>query len=135
MTARRASVPMHPAWVVVVLLLIGGAIGVGYFLFGKMNDPYRTLTPLNVTTYLENSNSLRGNSYKITGTIWNSLAWSPTAGRLFSIEVESNSGMDVLPVLIPAEFNHVNIQKGQRFIFKTEVDEKGILKAKGLTKA
>jgi hypothetical protein len=43
--------------------------------------------------------------------------------------------MDVLPVLIPAEFNHVNIQKGQRFIFKTEVDEKGILKAKGLTKA
>ena len=131
---RRASSAIHPAWIIVVILLIGGAIGVGYMLMGKVNDPYRTLTPLSVSEYLDNSNSLRGNTYKVTGTVWNSLAWSPTAGRLFSIEVEGNNGSSILPLLIPSSFNSINIQKGQRYTFKIEVDEKGILKAKDLIK-
>lgn len=132
--ARRASFSIHPAWVLVVVLLIGGAIGGGYFLVGRVNDPYRTTAALNVGAYLENSNSLRGNTYKVTGTVWNSLGWSPTEGRLFSIEVDSTTGVDVLPVLIPPEFNHVNVQKGQRFIFKIEVNDKGILETKQLNK-
>ena len=132
--ARRASFSIHPGWILGVVLLIGAAIGAGYFVVGKVNDPYRTIPVLSVPAYLENSNSLRGNTYKVTGTIWSSLAWSPTVGRLFSVEVESPTGADVVPVLIPAELNHVNIQKGQRFIFKIEVDDQGILLAKELGK-
>ena len=37
------------------------ALGAGYFLFGKLNDPYRTMSALPVQDYLQNSNSLRGN--------------------------------------------------------------------------
>jgi hypothetical protein len=133
--SRRASATTHPMWIIAIVLLIAAAIGVGYFVVGKINDPYRTVAPLSVAAYLENSNSLRGNTYKVTGTIWNSLAWSPTEGRLFSIEVTSNTGADVLPLLIPSAFNHLNIQKGQRFVFKVEVDDKGILRAKDLSKA
>ena len=132
--ARRASFAINPAWIIVVILLVVGAIEVGYYLLGKVNNPYRTLTPLNVGAYLENSNSLRGNTYKVTGTIWNSLAWSPTAGRLFSIEVEAAAGVNVLPLLIPAKFNYISIEKGQRFLFQIEVNEKGILTAKDLSK-
>ena len=132
---RRASFTIHPAWVIIILILVVAAIGVGHFLVGKVNDPYRTIAPLDVAAYLENSNSLRGNIYKVTGTVWNSLAWSPTDGRLVSIEVNSSTGTDVLPLLIPVEFNHVNIQKGQHFIFKVEIDERGILRTKDLTKA
>lgn len=132
--ARRASSSVHPLWIVAVLVLLAGAIGGGYLLFGRVNDPYRTIAALDVPSYLENSNSLRGNTYKVTGTIMNSLAWSASAGRLFSVEVGSGSATDVLPVLIPVEFNHVNIQKGQKFILKIEVDEKGILKARDLRK-
>ena len=132
--ARRASSSVHPLWIVAILILLGVAIGGGYLLFGRINDPYRTIAPLDVSAYLENSNSLRGNTYKVTGTIINSLAWSATAGRLFSIDVGAGSNSDVLPVLIPVNFNHVNIQKGQKFIFKIEVDEKGILKTRDLRK-
>jgi hypothetical protein len=133
---RRASFTIHPVWIITIFILVAIAILGGYFLVGRVNDPYRTLAPLDVSTYLDNSNSLRGNSYKVTGTIWNSLAWSPTVGRLFSIEVDTgNGGTNVLPLLIPTTFNHMNIQKGQRFIFKIEVDEKGILRAAGLNKA
>ena len=136
---RRASFTIHPSWIITIVVLVMAAISGGYFLIGKVNDPYRTLTPLSVAAYLDNSNSLRGNSYKITGTIWNSLsdslAWTPASGRLFSIEVISENGStDVLPLLIPAQFNFVNIQKGQQFIFKIEVDDKGILKVSGLKK-
>lgn len=133
--ARRASFSIHPVWVVVVLLLVVGAISAGNFLIGRVNDPYRTLASLDVPAYLENSNSLRGNSYKINGAIWNYLASSTQVGRLFSVEVNAGSGTEVLPVFIPAEFNSVNIQKGQHFNFSVEVDAKGILTVKGLKKA
>ncbi len=131
---RRASSSTHPLWIIALLLLIAVAIMGAYLFFGRVNDPFRTLTLLDVAAYLENSNSLKDNTYKITGTIMNSIAWSPDTGRLFSIEVESGSSLDVLPILIPAQLSHVNIQKGQRFFFKVKVDEKGILKVQDLRK-
>ena len=127
---RRASFAIHPAWILLVILLVAGAIGAGSFLVGRVNDPYRTLAPLEVAIYLENANSLRGNSYKLNGTIGNYLASSTQTGRLFSVQVEN----EVLPLLIPPEFNSVNIQKGQRFNFSVEVDPRGILTVKALQK-
>jgi hypothetical protein len=48
--------------------------------------------------------------------------------------VDVDGGTDVLPILVPAEFNQVNIQKGQKFYFKVEVGDKGLLQAKGIKK-
>lgn len=129
--ARRASSSTHPIWILIAVALVLTAIAGGYFLFGKASDPYRTLSPLPIPDYLQNSNSLRGNVYKIEGTILQSLQWSPTGGRLFSIEV----GNDVLPVLIPPGFNSVNIERGQRFNFKIEVGDRGVLLALDVKKS
>lgn len=112
--------------------LLLAAVGGGALLFQKGSDPFRTLTVLPVQDYLSNSNSLRGNTYKIDATVVESLKYSPSAGRLFSIEV---NGTDRLPVLVPAEFNHVNIERGQRFFFKVAVEEKGVLRAQEVKKA
>jgi hypothetical protein len=78
--------------------------------------------------------ALRGNVYKMTGTVSGSLAWSPVLGRLFSLEVETQAGKELVPVLVPIEFNHVNMQKGQQFQMQIEVGERGILRAKDLRK-
>jgi hypothetical protein len=129
--ARRASSSTHPVWILIAVGLVLAAIAGGYFLFGKASDPYRTLSPLPVADYLQNSNSLRGNVYKIEGSVLQSLQWSPTGGRLFSIEV----GNDVLPVLIPPGFNSVNIERGQRFNFKIEVGDRGVLLALDVKKS
>ena len=129
--ARRASSSAHPAWMLLAVLLVLAAVAGGYFLFGKASDPYRTLSPLPIADYLQNSNSLRGNVYKIEGTVAQSLQWSPTGGRLFSVEV----GNDVLPVLVPPGFNSVNIERGQRFNFKIEVGDRGVLKALDVKKS
>jgi hypothetical protein len=128
--ARRASSSAHPVWIVVALILATGAIAGGYFLFNRVSDPYRTMTVLPVSDYLENSNSLRGNVYKLDATISQSLEWSATGGRLFSVEV----GADVLPILVPASFNHFNLERGQRYYFKIQVGDKGVLTAQDVKK-
>lgn len=131
---RRASSKTHPVWLVVVLILLAGALAGGAYLWVTLSDPYRTLTPIDVGTYLDNANSLRGNVYKLTGTIDSELAWSPGQGRLFSVLADGGKADDVLPLLIPPEFDHINIQKDQRFSFKIEVGDKGILKASDMRK-
>ena len=128
---RRASSSANPVWILVIIVFLAGSLGGGYFLYNTVSDPYRTLTALDTQSYMQNSNSLRGNTYKLSGTIGNQLSWSPI-GRLFSVDVEG--GNDVVPLLVPPEFNQINIQKGQKFYFQVEVGDKGLLTVKGIKK-
>ncbi|MFY8216775.1 MAG: hypothetical protein ACOVMP_09280 [Chthoniobacterales bacterium] len=130
--ARRSRSSYSTILVVVIVLLVL-AFGAGGYLLSTSGDAFRTTAPLEVQAYLENSNSLRGNTYKAEGEVLNQLGYSPSMGRLISVKVDATS--DVVPMLIPASLSHVNIQRGQRFIFKIEVTENGILRALDLTKA
>ena len=125
--ARRASTKLHPSWILIVVVLVLVALGGGFFLYRTMSDPFRALQSLSARTYLDNAASLRGNVYRLNGGIINLLAWSPLDGRLISVEVDEGSGIEYLPLLIPAEFNHLNVQRGQRFHFKVNVRDKGVL--------
>ena len=132
---RRASNNLHPGWILAVVLLVGAAVLGGRLILGELEDPYRTIPELDVATYLENSDALRGNVYKADGKIDSSLAWSPERGRLISIEVHAVPDSALLPVLVPPELSEVNIQKGQGFLMQLEVIEDGILLAKDLEKS
>lgn len=131
--ARRArSTPnagLLAGGLVFLLLLIAAG---GYF-FGSGGAPYRTAPEFPVQEYLATSSSLRGNNYRLTGAVLNSIAWSPQAGRLISVEPTGSDSP--VPVVVPAELGEMNIQKGQRFHFLVEVRENGILYAKDLTKS
>ena len=129
--ARRASSSAHPIWILAAALLSVTAVGGGYWIYGRVSDPFRTIAMLPVQDYLQNSHSLRGNVYKVDATIAKSIEWSPVSGRLFAVEV----GSDVLPILVPPQFNHLNIERGQRYIFKIEVGDKGVLRAQDVKKA
>lgn len=129
---RRASSSVNPWWIGGVIILVAAAMAGGWALYKNVSDPYRTLTSLDVPAYLENANSLRGNVYKLNATVDTQLAWAPREGRLYSVEVNGRS--DILPVMVPASFNSVNIQKGQRYFFKIEVGDKGILRVQDIRK-
>jgi len=96
------------------------------------NESSVLIVDLSPTTYLDSADSLRGNVYKLTGTVGTQLAWAPREGRLYAVEV--NERNDILALLIPATFNSLNIQKGQHYFFKIEVGEKGILRVRDLRK-
>lgn len=114
-----------------VLTLLAVALG-GYFL-GTSGIPYRTAPEFPVAEYLSTSSSLRGNAYRLTGSVLNSIAWSPQSGRLISVEPTGSDSP--IPIVVPATLGEINIQKGQRFHFLVEVRENGILYAKDLTKS
>jgi hypothetical protein len=115
-------------------LVVGGIllVAVGGYFLGGSGEPYRTAPEFPVEEYLATSSSLRGNSYRLSGAVLNSIAWSPEAGRLISVEP---SGSDSpIPVVIPADLSKTNIQKGQRFHFLVEVRESGVVFATDFTK-
>ena len=130
--ARRASSSVNPWWVGGVIILVLAGMAGGWALYKNVSDPYRTLTPLDVSAYLDNANSLRGNVYKLDAMVDTQLAWAPLEGRLYSVEV--NGRNDILAVLIPAAFNSMNIQKGQHYFFKLEVGDKGVLRVRDIRK-
>lgn len=126
---RRASSSVHPAWLIFAAVLVAAAVGIG-FIVQRSGDAFRGVTALPVPDYLANSNSLRGNVYKLDGTIAKSIDWSQQHGRLFAVE----SGGEVLAVLVPPQFSQLNIERGQRYIFKIEVADKGVLRVQDARK-
>jgi hypothetical protein len=127
---RRASSSAHPLWLLVVVGLVIAAVA-GGFVLRSHSDPFRAVAPLPVHDYLDSSNSLRGNIYKLDATIAKSIDWSANGGRLFAVE----SGGEMLAVLVPAQFNQINIERGQRYLFKLEVADKGVLRVQEVHKA
>lgn len=129
--ARKRKSPPRAGWIlglVTVGILFFAAI---YLLGSKDSNPARTTPPLDVASYLANANSLRGNIYKLEGTVAESLAWSPDSGRLIAVQTED----DIIPILVTPDFNSMNIQKEQRLEFILEVDEKGILRTRKVSKS
>ena len=144
--ARRANSKIRPLWVVLTLGALVLAIAVGALLQNTGGDPFRTVPELDLGDYLNNANSLRGNVYKVKGQIMQSLGYSRAKGRLFSVEVDGGNnnnantggnggGKDMLPILVPPELSYLNLQKGQRYTFRLEVDDGGVLKALDMKKS
>ncbi len=132
---RRGKSSNSPVWLAAafLLLVIGGG---GYYAWQQSGaDPYRTIPEMDVDSYLENANSLRGNLYKFEATVQNALAWSPGDGRLMAVEIRHRGDTRVVPILIPSEHNDVNIQRGQTFHFKVEIIQDGVIRALEMRKS
>jgi len=87
---------------------------------------------LDVNAYLSNANSLRGNAYRLNGKIQEQLRWTSDRGRLFAVEAQNSAGAEPVPVLVPQEFSHVNIEKGTEFSLIVEVIDGGLLIARDI---
>ncbi len=129
--ARKRKSPQKSGWLLGVAAL-GVLLFAGVYLLGsKESNNARTTPSLDIPSYLANANSLRGNIYKLEGTVSESLAWSPDSGRLIAVEADEN----IIPILVTPEFSSLNIQKEQQLVFILEVDEKGILRTRKVTKS
>ncbi|MEM0968837.1 MAG: hypothetical protein AAF191_21325 [Verrucomicrobiota bacterium] len=118
------------------LLVVAGLVLVLFLApsFGGKGDgtpPRHTrvaATELRVQDYYENANTLLGNAYRVTGRVEEQLRWSANQGRLISLLVSGSSSSPV-PILIPVEFGHLNVEKGAQFTFVVEVRNNGLLVA------
>lgn len=127
--ARRASSSVNPMWLIAAAVVLAVAVGAVLFLKDTVSDPFRALPPFPVKEYMENSNSLRGNIYRVDCVIGDQLHYTQGA-RLFTVEING----EPVSLVVPSEVGG-NVQKGQRFLFKVEVGNKGVLKALEARKA
>ncbi len=137
---RRAKSTFKPVHLIGSIAAVLVAAFVGYKLLnsgGGSGGGFVGVTELSIQEYLENSNALGSNTYRIEGTIEERLDnWRSGEGRLFSVLVDDNNEVAPLPVHVPPKFNSTNIQRGQRFRFKVEVQSgSGILQVMDLSKS
>lgn len=89
-------------------------------------------TALNLVTYRDNGNSLRGNVYRVEGKVEETLRWTPDRGRLISFEAQDATLSIPVPVLVPEDFSNVNIERGSELDLIVRVDRDGTLVAESI---
>jgi len=129
--AHRKTSPSTGLWLFAGVILLGA---LGALFLQKDNNPYRTIEPLKPVDYLENANSLRGNTYRLEGVIAASLGWSQEKGRLLSFRVSQGDKDSPLPILVPPKYREINLQKGQRYRLKVHVNDVGFLEVEEMSK-
>mgnify|MGYP001548057767 CR=1 FL=1 len=132
---RNANRSVPSSWIITLIVLVAIMTASIYLLKSFFSDQYRGIPELPVTQYIENALSLRGNFYKITGTVENQLGWSDKSGRLFSFESKVDGKPFHVGILLPVNLDQINVQKGQSFEIKVKVVDNGLLQAEQIRKA
>jgi hypothetical protein len=138
---RRAKSSFKPVHLIISIVAVAAVAFVGFLLLRNgagSSGGYVGVNDLSVREFMENSNALGGNTYRIEGRIDNRLDnnWPANKGRLFSVVVEDRDEEAALPVFVPPQFKGTNIQRGQRYRFKVEVQaDTGVLEVKDLSKS
>ena len=102
--------------------LIGGGVTGGG---GKRSTANASM--LNLNTFRDNANSLRGNVYRIEGKVEETLRWTPDRGRLISFEANDSMITIPVPVRVPEDFSNINIERGAEMNLVVRVDREGTL--------
>lgn len=120
MSRRSKRFPTHLVIVIFALIAIAAA---GFFAFPLFGEPFRTLPPLPISDYVQNSAVLEGNKFRLLGVVDDQILWKKGKGRLMSIRSENSP----VAVLFPDGLRPDNLAKGQRIAASVEVGEHGIL--------
>lgn len=132
--ARRASSSLHPGVLIGLVAAIAVTIFAGRSLMNRKPAAFENGNALDVRELLENGNSLRGNEYVIEGLVDEKLQWTSDRGQFVSVRVEVPGGPEFVGIRIPAEFNKLNIEIKQKYLFKVSFQEGGVAVATGVSR-
>ena len=113
---------------ILIKLIAGDMLGGGG---GGGKRTNSNATPINLSNYRENANSLRGNIYQVDGKIEEMLKWTEN-GRLISFEASDGSKDVPVPILVPEEFQNVNLERGAEMTMVVRVNRDGTLEVEAI---
>jgi len=114
-------------WVVSTLLVLVIVGIVGYFSYKYLSDPYRTLKPFPMDTYLSDYRSLTGVKFKADLKVSAVLGSAPDTGRLMVFTFQNDNRS--LVVLIPQKMDGLYFEKGENYQVSLDVREGGLVYA------
>lgn len=131
--ARRASSGISPSIIIGAVVVVGLVVLGGKFMLGDKSSSFGDVAPLQIEDLEQNGNSLRGNEYVVQGEIDEKLQFSDAGDQLVSVKVDgSDNGF--IPIEIPAEFEHLNIDTKQRYVFRVKFKQGGIAVVTGINR-
>ncbi len=133
--ARRAQQGVSIAQIGTIAVVVAAVAGGIAFTLSRSGDSMRAVSELNITDYVQKGDSMGGTEWRITGTVESKLRWTPDRGQLLSVFVEQGNIKESLPVLVPPEFNDVNINVGDRLTLVVQVADEQVLEARDLKRS
>jgi len=111
----------------IVAIAVIGALILGKFILDKRAQHFSNLSELSITDFHKNANALSGNEYRISGKIVEKLKWTSDRGQLVSLSSDQGDGkMGMIGIMVPAGIDQVNLEKGQTYTFKVEINREGL---------
>jgi hypothetical protein len=124
--ARRASSSTNPILIIGLVVAVVALIFGGKLFMSKKKKSFTDVNPLAVQDLLDNGNSLRNNEYLIEGKIDERFFREGNTSSVVSVRMKAESSEEIVPVVIPAKFNKLNIEREQRYAFKVRFEQGGI---------
>ena len=133
--ARRARQGVNPIQIALIAIALVAVAGLLWLAIGRSGDSMRSVSELDIAEYVTKGDSMGGTQWRVTGTVAEKIRWTPDRGQLVSFSVEAGAGQESLAVLIPADFNDMSINVGDRFTIKVEVGDKTLLVANEIVRS
>jgi hypothetical protein len=124
--ARRASSSTNPILIIGLVVAVVALIFGGKLFMSKKKKSFTDVNLLAVQDLLDNGNSLRNNEYLIEGKIDERFFRDGNTSSVVSVRMKAESSEEIVPVVIPAKFNKLNIEREQRYAFKVRFEQGGI---------
>ena len=111
----------------IIAIAVIGALVAGKIFLDKRSQHFAKTGELPVADFRDNANSLSGNEYRVTGKISEKLKWTTDKGQIISLNAESSEGSGtMIGIMVPAGVDQVNLEKGQSYTFKVEINREGL---------
>ena len=124
--ARRASSSTNPILIIGIVVAVVALIFGGKLFMSKKKKSFTDVNLLAVQDLLDNGNSLRNNEYLIEVKIDERFFRDGNTSSVVSVRMKAESSEEIVPVVIPAKFNKLNIEREQRYAFKVRFEQGGI---------
>ena len=126
----QRKVPLKWLLIAAVMLLAGGGAAFAFSHFAA--DPYRTLEPFPLETYVGNYHALEGSRFKATLRVENDLGYSAGVGRLMVFSIEGDGR--TVAALVPARLADNLFSRGQRYTAELGVSSGGLIQVNSYVK-
>lgn len=120
--ARRASSGVNIKAVLIGVGILTLILGIGYFVLNR-RDGF-TAPELNFVEYEDSSRSLSGNQYQVSGTLIHRHVES--SGQIVVLDLGDKTNSQPLPIIIPQDFQGVNLTPKASYLFLIEFNTSGV---------